>query len=461
MKAFPLFDDRYRDFLDQPLLVEGEVPRDLSGHLLRVGVGQFSQFGVRHNHWFDGDGAVVRLSLKAGLATHSLKLLNCTPPEEMKAQKMVLGRFGRAPLGIVRRLQSIHSPKMFVNSANTSITQIGGKICALFEACLPTEIDFRSLDRIGELNFNSAIKRSFSAHPKRHAQLPVHFNFGVRFFPKPVIDFYRISEDGKGACLASIPFSGSAFLHDFAITNQYAVFIVTPIQVGIFGYLFKGQSISGAVQRRDNQATEIIVVELSDPRRFRKFEGPPGFLTHSINAFETKNGKIAVDFVTSPKTSDLQRLDQVLNGKIFEGFGRPLRWIIDLQKNEVKTEPLLEWICDFPTLIEKSSNGETMQFAAIGYRDHFSRSNELFDCVGIYDVGDRGLRKMVFDGDTVCEANYVVGTRGKYLIVQCFSHAKNSSYFAIIRLGRNPELVVKLWSPSALPYTLHGDWLPE
>lgn len=459
MKAFPLFKDRYSDFQDQSLLIEGEVPKDLSGRLYRVGMGQFSQFGERHKHWFDGDGAIVKLSFQDGKATHSLKLLNCTPDEEAKAGKMILGRFGRAPVGLHRRLKSLSNPSMFVNSANTSIFQLNQKLCALWEAGHPTEIHFETLARLGIINFDSAIKRSFSAHPKRHPKQPVHFNFGVRFFPKPMIDLYKIPETGKVEHLGSIPFSGSAFLHDFAITEKYAIFMVTPVFLGIFDYLFKGASINDAFQWKPEKNSEIIVVELGHISNVKRMTGPAGFFTHSINAFETKAGKIAVDFVTYPNADDLKRIAGVIEGKVSASEGKPTRWMIDPQKSEVKQEPLLDWVCEVPTLIEKTPTGETLQFAGLGFRDNFSKANEMYDCVGIYDVGQRGLRKMVFDGDTVCEANYVIGSRGKYLIVQCYSIPKDISYFAIIKLGRNPELVAKLWSQAALPYTIHGSWI--
>lgn len=459
MKAFPLFKDRYADFFDQPVTVEGEIPKDLTGRLYRVGMGQFSKFGEPHRHWFDGDGAVVRMAFKEGKALASLRLLDCTPPEEVSAGKMILGRFGRAPVGLHRRLKSLYSADVFVNSANTSIFSLNGKLCALWEAGLPTEIDFESLERKGLINFDSVLRRTFSAHPKRHPKQNVSYNFGVRFFPKPEIDLYRIPDQGAVEHLGAFPFSGSAFLHDFAMTEKYAIFLASPVFLGITDYLIRGKSISEAFQWKPERETEIIVVELANTQNIKRLKAPAAFLTHSIHAFESK-GRLIADFITYPNAEDLQRVNGVLQGKMTASEGKPTRWSIDLAKGEVKIETLLDWVCDVPTVIEKGPHEETLQFAALGFRDNFSRSNELYDCVGICDVGQRGLRKMVFDGDTVCEANLVSGTRHRYLLVQCYSPVKDLSYFAVIKLGRNPELMAKLWVGQPLPYTIHGSWIP-
>src|SRR5690349_16864844 len=60
---FKAFQDLVTEYPYEPLRVEGSIPKDLNGTLYRVGPGQFTAFGKRLPHWFDGDGAVFSLDL--------------------------------------------------------------------------------------------------------------------------------------------------------------------------------------------------------------------------------------------------------------------------------------------------------------------------------------------------------------------------------------------------------------
>jgi all-trans-8'-apo-beta-carotenal 15,15'-oxygenase len=461
MRAAKLFKDRYKNFEQVPLRIEGDLPSDISGRLFRVGVGQFSKFGERHRHWFDGDAGIVKIEIKDQQAVGSLRILDCSPPDEAKAGRMILGRYGRAPQGLWRRLKSILSNDMFVNSANTSLIPIGEKVFALWEGGLPTEIDTQSLERLGESDFEKTLSRSFSAHPKWHAPSGELVNFGIRYFPKPIIDLYSVSMSCRARRLAHIPFSGGSFIHDFAVTARYAIFMVAPVFMSAGDFLVRGRSISESMQWRPKQKTEVIVVDLRNPDKIYRMHTNAVLVTHVINAFEVGESKISVDAITYADISDINRTSEVLDGRLSpEGSrGKPVRWHIDLISGTVDLEMLTDWSAETPTVISLGAGGETETFAAVGYRNRESEKNELFDSIGIFNCSTRELKTIDFSGDTICEANLVVSqAKGKHLLVQAYSSERDQSYVAVLSVEARPERVATLWMPSALPFTFHGYW---
>jgi len=131
----------------------------------------------------------------------------------------------------------------FKNIANTHVIKLGDEILALWEAAGPHAMDPDSLDTIGLTTLKGVLKpnEAFSAHPKTDLNSNVSsellVTFGVQTGPKRTIRLMEFDNAGTNSGDLIFDrkdtFNGFAFLHDFAITTNWAIFL----QNDGYGYL--------------------------------------------------------------------------------------------------------------------------------------------------------------------------------------------------------------------------------
>ncbi len=141
------------------LKVQGELPRELNGTLYRNGPNP--QFEAPRAHWFVGDGMLHAFHLENGRASYRNRWVR-TPKwqAEHDAGRALFGGFGRklpdAPASVIQD----------GGVANTNIIFHAGRLLALEEGHLPTEIEPGTLRRLGYCDYAGGITGPFTAHPK-------------------------------------------------------------------------------------------------------------------------------------------------------------------------------------------------------------------------------------------------------------------------------------------------------
>ena len=145
---------------DAPFLkVTGELPRELNGTLYRNGPNP--QFEAPGAHWFVGDGMLHAFHLENGRASYRNRWVR-TPKwqAEHDAGRALFGGFGRklpdTPANVTQD----------GGVANTNIIFHAGRLLALEEGHLPTEIEPGTLNRKGYCDYKGGITGPFTAHPK-------------------------------------------------------------------------------------------------------------------------------------------------------------------------------------------------------------------------------------------------------------------------------------------------------
>ena len=145
---------------DVPYLkISGELPRDLNGTLYRNGPNP--QFEAPGAHWFVGDGMLHAFHLENGRASYRNRWVR-TPKwlAEHDAGRALFGGFGR------RLPDAPASVPADGGAANTNIVFHAGRLLALEEGHLPTEIEPGTLNTEGYCTYGGAISGPFTAHPK-------------------------------------------------------------------------------------------------------------------------------------------------------------------------------------------------------------------------------------------------------------------------------------------------------
>ena len=166
------------EFPPTPLpVLEGKIPLGLRGTLYRIGPGRLSRGGIQVGHWFDGDGAILRVHFGDDGATGLYRYVQTKGYQhEVAAGKLLYGNYGMIAPG---RFWN-HFLRPLKNVANTAVIALPDKLLALWEGGKPHALDLETLETKGIDNLGALEGGlTYSAHPKRDPQTGEIFNFGI------------------------------------------------------------------------------------------------------------------------------------------------------------------------------------------------------------------------------------------------------------------------------------------
>jgi len=210
---------------DAPFLkVSGELPRELNGTLYRNGPNpQFESSGA---HWFVGDGMLHAFHLENGRASYRNRWVR-TPKwrAEHDAGRALFGGFGR------KLPDAPASTPADGGVANTNIVFHAGRLLALEEAHLPTEIEPGTLATRGACNYSNRIAGPFTAHPKIDPVTGemVFFGYNAAGPLTPTLSFGSISAAGEVTRFERFEAPYASMVHDFIVTENHLLFPVLPL----------------------------------------------------------------------------------------------------------------------------------------------------------------------------------------------------------------------------------------
>ncbi len=341
--------------------IEGEIPPALSGTVFRNGPGLTDINGYRLQHPFDGDGMISSMAIADGRAFYRNRFVRTAGylAEQKSGKPEYRGVFGTQKPG--GWLANAFDTQL-KNIANTHIIYWGNKLLALWEAAEPHRLDPQTLETLGLDYLDGLLKEgdAFAAHPKIDpdcqgaARL---VNFAVKPGLSSTISLFEFSADGQLTERRRHTLPGFAFLHDFAITPNYYIFVQNPVSFNPLPFVLGIKGAAECIQFNPKQPTKIVVIPRSDTVRgsaeqgeVRFFDTDPCFVFHHANAFE-QDGKLILDsvcyekFPTLEGASDYSEIDfdHVPASKLW-------RFVVDLTAETVDVEVLIERSCEFPAL---------------------------------------------------------------------------------------------------------------
>ncbi|XWS62273.1 hypothetical protein CRYUN_Cryun07bG0196100 [Craigia yunnanensis] len=237
-------------------VIQGSLPSCLDGAYIRNGPNpQYHPRGPYH--LFDGDGMLHSLRISQGRATlcsRYVKTYKYTTERNMgfsvvpnffSSFSSLPACLARGALYATRIIIGHYNPAKGTGLANTSLALFGNRLSALGESDLPYVVrltsngDIETLDRH---DFDEKLLASMTAHPKVDPDSGEAFAFKYGLI-RPFLTYFYF--DANGNKLPDVPIMSMAhpsFLHDFAITKNYALF--ADIQIGIkpIKMIFRGGS---------------------------------------------------------------------------------------------------------------------------------------------------------------------------------------------------------------------------
>ncbi|WP_329073274.1 carotenoid oxygenase family protein [Amycolatopsis sp. NBC_01480] len=262
------------------LAVDGEIPAELSGRLLRVGPNPVSPVTdpVNH-HWFNGEGMLHGVRLRDGKA-------------EWYRNRFVRG---------TKVLEALGEPPIpgptrgFDLANNTHVMKIGGSTYALTEAgSLPMLLSYE-LATERRSNFGGTMGDAFTAHPRLD---PVTGEtHAITYVPEhEKVQYQVVTTEGLVRRIVDVPLPGRPMVHDTCLTAKYIVIMDMPVTFSMEA-MQRGDSVPfiwdpGHGSRvgllpREGSAEDVVWCELP---------GTP-FVFHTGNAYDADDGTVVMEVV--------------------------------------------------------------------------------------------------------------------------------------------------------------------
>ncbi|MFN9659240.1 MAG: carotenoid oxygenase family protein [Cyanobacteriota bacterium] len=457
----------------------GEIPADLSGTLYRNGPGRLERGGHWVHHPFDGDGMVtaVRFGAEGARLTNRFVRTEGWLAEEKADKPLYRGVFGtQKPGGFLANAFDVR----LKNIANTHVVRLGQQLLALWEASSPHALDPDTLETRGLTLLDGVLKpgEAFSAHPRfdpGHHGSERLVTFGVKSGPRSTIRLMEFA-GGKGAAgeaagsllsERSDTFNGFAFLHDFAITPNWAVFLQNAIAFNPLPFALGLKGAAQCLASKPGAHGQFWLI----PRDSGAYAGQPprtlpapeGFVFHHLNAWE--EGELVVvesifydDFPSIGPGEDFRAVDF---DQIPEGLLR--RCSLDLTSGSVTSEPLSARCCEF-AMVNPCRLGLPSRHAWMAVAER-ETGNDPLQAIqkldlesGASRVWSAAPRGFVSEPLMVPRPGATAEDDGWVLSV-IWNGARRASDLVILDAASLEEVAV-LELPLALPHGLHGSWVP-
>ncbi len=455
-------------------LSKGKVPKELFGTLYRNGPGQLERGGKWVHHPFDGDGMITAISFNNSKVIFSNKFVRTKAwKEEQEAGEFIYrGVFGTQKKG--GAIKNAFDLRL-KNIANTNVIKLGDELLALWEAASPYSLDPENLETKGLSNLRGILRdgEAFSAHPRfdpGHHNSPRMVTFGVNTGPKSTIRLMEFATQGKkGGTLISDrkdTFNGFAFLHDFAITPNWSIFLQNAIDFNPIPFIFGFRGAAQCLKSKPNELSKFWLIP-RDSGRFsgeqpRIFDAPIGFVFHHINAWELGK-KIFVesiyydDFPTINPNEDFREIN-------FNSIpeGRLKRCEINLDEGIVKVEELSKQCCEFG-MVNPDRQGLHAKYAWMATATQEEGNGPLqmikkLDLTnGTKCFWNSGQHCFVNEPTMIPNPNTSDEDDG-WVFVIIWDGQREVNELAILK-AKDLELEAKLELPIKIPYGLHGNWV--
>jgi len=396
-------DPARTDLRCDALAVTGRWPAELRGRFYRNGPAVFERNGQRYRHWFDGDGMVQQFTFTGGSVSHVGRLVRTAKlGAERSAGRFLYPTFG-TPIQSEAPIQGPDS----LNAANTNAIEHAGRVLAMWEGGSAYALDPKDLSTLGPVTWKEGYEQiPFSAHPKLDAAGHL-WNVGT-FADKIVV--WQVDAGGK---LASVQVGESPYpngmAHDVAVTERYIVLPLPPVKMN-FAAIAGGASAEQAFDFQRKEPLRILVMGKDDIRERRVFELPAQMVFHVGNAYERRDGAIALTYVATPDAGFLVHgAVAFVAGHVVPVEGAALQSaVLDMNTGRASVEALPGAV-EFPRVDPRRIGTAARQIAsAAAWKDYPGRRGGLFHGVQLRDLQTGRVDRYDYGEHRVVEEHILV-----------------------------------------------------
>lgn len=409
------------------LTVSGRLPSALAGTWVRNGTNPTGD----SPHWFIGAGMVHGIRLRDGRAEWYRRRLVETPYVADPAAGIP-----RGPLSY----------------SNVSSVFHAGRLLSLGELGFPYELRPDDLSTVGPYDFGGRLTTNMTAHPKIDPATGELFFFGYDF-AAPFLTYLVADPAGGIQRIAPIDIGAPAMVHDFAITEQSAVFLDLAVQFD--------PDDPGLPYRfdRSHRCRLGVTDRAAMTGTTRWFDIETCFVFHTINAHQ--EGSVI--------TLDVIRYDELWPGQSTDQFtaAMPYRYTVDLASGMVSEGPLDDRPSEFPVVDRRLTGRANSTAWAVGVGGGLSTPTSSTLVQYGADGSSSSGASFAFPGaDIAGEPLFVAdpdrpGEGGGWLLAAVFRSETNTSDLVVFdaqAIADGPVATVHL--PDRVPFGFHASWTP-
>ena len=320
--------------------VRGSIPKDLAGHFLRVGPNPAHIFSEEAYHTFDGDGMIHAVEFRDGSAHYRNRFVQTEgfKLEQERGDWVYKGMNSMMDPTPSRVPEGAPASK---NLANTAFAYHNNTLYALHEPSQPTVIRLPELETEGPTDFDGKLQHPFTAHPKVDQKSGEMMTYGYSFQAQPYVTYSVINAAGELVHTTPITIEKPVFMHDFAVSEKYSLFLDFPITLDIERAMAGGPALAFEPEHGSRIG---VIPRFGTDADVRWFEVETGSVVHTANAWD--EGDEVVLQASRSKTSDIAGAG--LGAENLEDTqGQLYQWRINLKTGVVKEQMLSEVHCDF------------------------------------------------------------------------------------------------------------------
>ncbi len=421
----------------------GRLPEALSGRYLRTGPNPHGA-PVEPYHWFLGDGMIHGIRIRGGRA-------------EWYRNRWVRTDAIADALGEPRRPGPAQP---MYDASNTNVLGFAGRILSLTEGTYPYELT-PELDTTCRFEPSGgaapSLPHGLSAHPKIDPRTRELVGFSY-WWEEPYLYFHVIDAHGGLKRRVPIDLPRPVSMHDFAITEHYALFFDQP-------YVFdlEAAATNGFPFRwhDDLPARVGVLPRDGDAASIKWFDTETCYCFHPMNVYEAGDGTVVVDI---PKMSGLGAGPAPMPDRLTLE-----RWTIDLGAGVVKPEALDDAPQEFCrvneallgtrhrygyTIATGMGAGAGPYAATTIYKRDFER--------GVRTDHDFGAGRHPGEFVFVADPDRAGAEDGGWLMGLVHDDATDRSELVVLDaqdFAGEPVATVTL--PRRVPYGFHGNWIAD
>lgn len=437
------------------------LPEGLRGTLYRNGPALMRRGEQQYQHWFDGDGMIQAFRLDGQELVHHGRMIET---RRFKAESEA-GRFLWPGFGTVFPDALSVKQADDMNVANISVLPLDDELLALWEGGSAWKLNPHTLETTEKQVFSPETNGlPFSAHPRTDSTGHI-WNFGYMSGSGKLV-LYELTPKGTLLRAKLIDAPNADMVHDFAITQRYLVFVLTPVHYQRSDSS-EAQSFLQSLHWDGSAPVVVMLVDKHSLQPVRQFEVDSFFAFHFGNAYED-GSTVRIDIARAPafdvlmKAISLATTGQTIPELMSE---QSLHLSLDTLSGKARIEPLPLSGADFPRFDQRYTGQRTSRLFMMGEPDHHHLSPFGLSDLIAYEHQSQNVRHYQYPAHVIAEEHIFVEAPGGaegvgWVLGTSFdSVAKRTALSVFDSRAVNDGPICTAVLPYHLPLGLHGQFV--
>jgi beta,beta-carotene 9',10'-dioxygenase len=448
------------------LELSGDLPRWLTGSLLRTGPAKFEVGENKMRHWFDGLAMLHRFSFSEGRVSYGSRFLESRSYRAAKDKgRLVYGEFATDPCrSLFKRVQTMFSPMdALPDNANVNLTRLGERFIAMTETPLPVQFDPKTLET-AEVRPYTAPGMLSTAHPHMDRSSRGMINYAAKLGPRSSYRFFAV-EPGEGVegelptrVIGSLPVKEPAYMHSFGLTKRWLVLAEFPFVVNPLALATGGRPFIENFRWKPELGTRFTLVDRTTGEALGGFHTDACFAFHHVNAYE-EGDEVVVDLCVFEDATIIEDLylERLRAGKPVSS-ATLTRFRLGLQDRSVERRRLAEEEIELPRINYGRCNERPYRYVwGVG-----DGPSGWLERVLKIDVSDGSTLSWSEDGCYPGEPVFVAAPDGQDedtgVLLSVVLDERSSTSFLLVLDASDLSELARARVPHHIPFSFHGQF---